>query len=291
MSKVNFNTDEFKMNQRQSWDSVASGWQKWWKTIEIGAQKVSDRLVELAEIRAGLRVLDIATGIGEPAITVGKIVGKIGHVTATDISPQMLAIGKERARTLGLQDIVEFVQGDAENLKLGTNKTFDAILCRWGLMFLPNLDIALSNIRGLLMPGGNFSAAVWSEPSKVPFINLSMDTARKRLQTSFPGQGDPGPFTLADMGLLKKSLLKAGFTDVRSEKIEVTFEFDSAEDYTKFNQDIVAPIRTILSNETENTRKQVWNEVTEQAKLKYSDHNSGHVKFVNEAICIVGLNR
>ncbi len=141
MSKGNSNPDEFKINQRQSWDSVASGWQKWWKTIEISAQKVSNRLVELAEIKAGQRVLDIATGIGEPAITAGKIVGKKGHVTATDISPQMLAIGKERARSLGLQDIVEFVQNDAENLKLGTNETFDAILCRWGLMFLPNPDI------------------------------------------------------------------------------------------------------------------------------------------------------
>jgi hypothetical protein len=158
-------------------------------------------------------------------------------------------------------------------------------------MFLPNLDIALSNIRRLLVSGGNLAAAVWSEPSKVPFINLSMDTARKHLQTSFPGQGAPGPFSLAEVGLLKKSLLKAGFTDVRSEKIAVTFEFDSAEDYTKFNQDIVAPIRTMLSNETENTREQVWNDVTEQAKLKYSDHESGHVRFVNEAICIVGLNR
>ena len=291
MSKSNFNPDEFKISKRQSWDSVASGWQKWWKTIEIGAQKVSNTLVELAEIRGGQRVLDIATGIGEPAITAGKIVGKKGHVTATDISPQMLAIGKERARSLGLQDIVEFVQNDAENLKLGTNETFDAILCRWGLMFLPNLDIALSNIRRLLVSGGNLAAAVWSEPSKVPFINLSMDTARKHLQTSFPGQGAPGPFSLADVGLLKKSLLKAGFTDVRSEKIAVTFEFDSAENYTKFNQDIVAPIRTMLSNETENTREQVWNDVTEQVKLKYSDHDSGHVNFVNEAICIVGLNR
>lgn len=231
MSKGNFNPDDFKISQRQSWDSVASGWQKWWKTIEIGAQKVSNRLVELAEIRAGLRVLDIATGIGEPAITAGKVVGKKGHVTATDISPQMLAIGKERARSLGLQDIVEFAQSDAENLKLGTNQTFDATLCRWGLMFLPNLDIALSNIRRLLVSGGNLAAAVWSEPSKVPFINLSMDTARKHLQTSFPGQGSPGPFSLADVGLLKKSFLKAGFTDVRSEKIAVTFEFDSAELY------------------------------------------------------------
>lgn len=189
MIKGNFNPDEFKINQRRSWDSVASGWQKWWKTIEIGAHKVSDRLVELAEIRAGQRVLDIATGIGEPAITAGKIVGKKGHVTATDISTEMLAIGKERARSLGLQDIVEFVQSDAEYLRLGANETFDAILCRWGLMFLPNLDIALSNICRLLVSGGKLAAAVWSEPSKVPFINLSMDIARKHLQTSFPGQG------------------------------------------------------------------------------------------------------
>ena len=291
MSKGNFNPDEFKINQRQSWDSVASGWQKWWKTLEIGAQKVSDRLVELAEIKAGQRVLDIATGIGEPAITAGKIVGKKVHVTATDISTEMLAIGEERARFLGLQDIMEFVQSDAENLKVGTNETFDAVLCSWGLMFLPNLDIALSNMRRLLVSGGKLAAAVWSEPSKVPFINLSMDIAKKHLQTSLPDQGVPGPFSLADVDSLKKSLFKAGFADVRSEKIVVTFEFDSAEDYTKFNQDIVAPIRTMLSNETDTKREQVWNAVTEQAKLKYSDQDSGHVKFVNEAICIVGLNR
>ncbi len=290
MSKGNFNPDEFKINQRQSWDSVASGWQKWWKTLEIGAQKVSDRLIELAEIKAGQRVLHIATGIGEPAITAGKIVGQKGHVTATDISTEMLVIGEERARSLGLQDIMEFVQGDAENLKLGTNETFDAILCRWGLMFLPNLDTALSNMRRLLVSGGKLAAAVWSELSKVPFINLSMDIARKHLQTSLPGQGVQGPFSLADVESLKKSLIKAGFADVRSEKIVVTFEFDSAEDYTKFNQEIVAPLRTMLSNETDTKREQVWNDVTEQAKLKYSDHNSGHVKFVNEAICIVGLN-
>jgi enediyne biosynthesis protein CalE5 len=92
------------------------------------------------------------------------------------------------------------------------------------------------------------------------------------------------------VGSLKKSLLKAGFADVRSEKIVVTFEFDSAEDYTKFNQDIVAPIRTMLSNETDTKREQVWNDVTEQAKLKYSDYDSGLFKFVNEAICIIGVN-
>lgn len=288
MSKVNFDPEEFKINQKNSWDSVAAGWQKWWKTIENGAQTVSDKMVELAQIRAGQRVLDIATGIGEPAITAGKIVGQEGHVTATDISQEMLAIGQERARSLGLQDFMDFVQSDAENLKLKTDDKFDAILCRWGLMFLPNLDTALSNIYDKLVSGGRFAAAVWSEPSKVPFISLSMDTARKHLG-ALPGQGLPGPLSLADVESLKKSFQKAGFVDIQTEKIPVTFDFDSAEDYTKFNQDIVAPIRTILSKETETKKQQVWNDVTEQAKLKYTDPDSGRAKFVNEAICIVGL--
>lgn len=288
MSKINFDPEQFKISQKNSWDSVAAGWKKWWKTIENGAQTVSDKLVELAEIRAGQRVLDVATGIGEPAITAGKIVGKEGHVTATDISPEMLAIGEERARSQGLQDVMEFVQSDAENLKLRTDDKFDAILCRWGLMFLPNLDTALSNIHDKLVSGGRLAAAVWSEPSKVPFISLSMDTARKHIG-ALPGQGLPGPLSLADVDSLKKSFDKAGFADIRTEKIPVIFEFDSAEDYTKFNQDIVAPIRTILSKETETKKQQVWGDVTEQAKLKYSDPDSGRVKFVNEAICIVGL--
>ena len=288
MSKVNFDPEEFKINQKNSWDSVAAGWGKWWKTIENGAQTVSDKLVELAEIRAGQRVLDVATGIGEPAITAGKIVGQEGHVTATDISPEMLAIGEERARSQGLQNIMEFVQSDAENLKLRTDDKFDAILCRWGLMFLPNLDTALSNLYDKLVSGGKLAAAVWSEPSKVPFISLSMDTARKHIG-ALPGQGLPGPLSLADVDSLKKSFDKAGFADIRTEKIPVIFEFDTAEDYTKFNQDIVAPIRTILSKETENKKQQVWNDVTEQAKLKFSEPSSGRVKFVNEAICIVGL--
>jgi ubiquinone/menaquinone biosynthesis C-methylase UbiE len=94
---------QYKEAERQSWDSVADGWQKWWKTIEIGAQKVSRRLIELAEIKPGSRVLDIATGIGEPAITVANQVGDRsggGHVLATDISSRMLSIEKQRANLI-----------------------------------------------------------------------------------------------------------------------------------------------------------------------------------------------
>ena len=128
---------QYKEIQRQGWASVAEGWEKWWKTIEVGADNVSHRLIELAEIKSGSRVLDIATGIGDPAITAARKVGSSGRVLATDISPQMLSIAKQRAISLGLHHVIEFKEGDAETIELPTS-TFDAVLCRWGLMFLPD---------------------------------------------------------------------------------------------------------------------------------------------------------
>jgi ubiquinone/menaquinone biosynthesis C-methylase UbiE len=288
MSHANFDPNEFKSSQRQSWDSVARGWQKWWKTFENGAQKVSDRLIELANIESGDKVLDVATGIGEPAISAAKIVGNSGRVTATDISSEMLAIAEERARSMGLHEVLEFKQGDAESLDLETYQAFDSVLCRWGLMFLPNLDNALRNIQRLLLPEGKLAAAVWSEPSKVPLISMPISIARQELKAPLLGQGVPGPFSLADIDSLKKSLEKAGFADIKSESITVVFEFDSADEYTEFNQDIVAPVRIMLANETEERKMEVWNAVTNQAKQRFVDKNTGRIKLGNEAICIVG---
>jgi enediyne biosynthesis protein CalE5 len=131
-----FDLDKFKVEQRKSWDTVASGWKQWWKTFENDSQHVRDNLMDLEGIRSGSRVLDIATGIGEPAISAAKVVGKDGHVAATDMSAEMLAFAEKRSRYLGLDDIMDFRQSDAEHLELGTNVAFDTALCRWGLMFI-----------------------------------------------------------------------------------------------------------------------------------------------------------
>ena len=122
-------SNKYKEAERQSWDRVANNWQKWWKTIERGAEKV----------------LDIATGIGEPAITAANRVGNSGHVLATDISSQRLSLAIQRAVSLGLQDVTRFKEGDVETIDLPSS-TFNAVLCRWGLKFLPDLKAGLSNI-------------------------------------------------------------------------------------------------------------------------------------------------
>src|ERR671938_794590 len=215
-----FNSEQFKTEQRQRWDSVAEGWKEWWQTVEVAAQKVSDRLVELAEIKPGQKVLDIATGIGEPAITAarklagsGNNIDGTGYVLATDVSTQMLAIAKQRAAELGLQDIIEFKEVDAEMLEL--ESSFDAVLCRWGLMFMPNLNNTLSRILRALVPGGRLACAVWAEASKVPFISFPLHIVMHELNVPQPPPGTPGPFALSDIDILQGALSSARFTDIK----------------------------------------------------------------------------
>lgn len=284
---TSFNPEQFKAQQRQMWDNVAKGWQAWWETFERGAQKVSDKIVELAEIKAGDKVLDIATGIGEPAITAARRVKPNGKVVATDISSQMLAIAKTRAKAMGLDNVMEFIECDAEILDL-PKSTFNAVLSRWGLMFLPSLPLALTRIRQLLAPNGRLSAAVWSTPSKVPLLDLAFSTVRKQINAPAPPSGTPGPFALADADALERLFSRAGFRDIRVELLRITFGFDSPESFTKFHQQIAAPIQAMLASQSDERKKQVWDSLTE-AVWQYADSH-GRVNLDNEVICIVGKN-
>ena len=286
MPSSTFDPNQFKLGQREGWDSVAEGWKEWWAPIEKGAQKLSQRLIEVAEIKPGHRVLDVATGIGEPAITAAKVVGINGHVLATDISAQMLAIAKQRAEPGGLRDIVEFKQSDAENLDLA-NSSFDAALCRWGLMLLPNLDTALRKIHNSLRSGGRFAAAVWAEAPKVPIISLATSIISKQVQMSAPPPGIPNPFVLADTNKLGNSMAKAGFIDMRTDTVIVAFEFASGEDYSRYCQAVSSTARIALSGETEERREDIWRKVAEEAKRNYGT-GDGHIRMNNESKCVVG---
>ena len=282
---------QFKEAQRKSWDSVAAGWQEWWKTIENGAQVVSDRLVELAKINPDSRVLDIATGIGEPAITAATKIRNdngCGHVLATDMSSQMLSIAKQRASSFGLQDLIEFREGDAETISLPAS-TFDAVLCRWGLMFLPDLRAGLSNIYRSLVEGGRLAAAVWASPEGVPFISVVMNIVSKETNKPLPATGIPGPFSLADEHVLKGALLESGFKDVGTEDMNVTFTFDTPQDYTRFHQSIAAPIHAMIANETQERKEEIWNAVTAEITRRYANDSTESVSLNNQAICVSGV--
>jgi len=283
---------------------VAEGWQKWWKTFEQDAQKVNERLVELAEIKQGDKVLDIATGIGEPAITAARKVGIKGHVLAIDISPQMLNIAKRRAISFRLQDIIEFKEIDAERIDIDLQpllpqySSFNAVLCRWGLMFVPNLTSTLKSIYKVLSSGGKVSAAVWSEPAKVPKLYTAIDVVTRELGISdSPSYSKAhSPFSLANITRLKDAFIQAGFKDVSFEYLNVIFEFASAEDYTDFAMSIIGPIQNMLANEDEKRKQEIHKVITDEVDRKYSAPanpddkitKSSSISMNNESICITG---
>lgn len=202
---------------------------------------------------------------------------------ATDISPQMLSIARQRAASLGLQDVIEFKEGDAETITL-PDSAFDAVLCRWGLMFLPDLGEGLSNIYSSLVNGGYLAAAVWASPDKVPFLSVSMKTVVKETGKPMPPSGTPGPFKLADQSIITDALSKCGFKDIAVERINVIFTFSSPEEYTQFNQAIAAPINAMLADQSQERKEEIWKAVTESAS-NYVDA-TGNVKLDNESICI-----
>jgi ubiquinone/menaquinone biosynthesis C-methylase UbiE len=242
-------------------------------------------LVELAKISSDSKVLDVATGIGEPAVTAARKVSEgdgDGHVLATDIAPQMLSIAKQRAASLGLQDKIEFREGDAETINLPTS-AFDAALCRWGLIYLPDLKAGLSNIHRSLVDGGRLAAAVWASPDKVPFLSVVMSTVLKETQKLPPPSGIPGPFSLADQRITETSLSETGFRDIAVERVNVIFTYSLPEEYTHFHQAILAPAHALLADQSPKRKEEIWNAVT-QAVTKYAD-NTGSVKLNNEVIC------
>lgn len=275
-----FDPDKYKSMQRQGWDSVAEGWKKWWKTIEEGAQVVSDKLVELSRIQEGKNVLDIATGIGEPALTAARKVGSTGKVTAIDLSPAMLAIANERARENGLANI-DFQVGDADAFSLPTSR-YDAIISRFGLMFLPDLPNALKIMRDALAQDGRIAAAVWSIPQKVPTFVMPFEVVMKETGTPPPPPGTPGPFSLANTDLLQDRFRQAGFQDIKIETNTATFRLPSPLEYADFVRSTAAPISAMMAGLPAARQEEIWNKVVDASK-KFMDA-AGAVSFSNEVV-------
>jgi len=151
---------------------------------------------------------------------------------------------------------------DAEALDL-PESSFDAVLCRFGLMFLPDIDRTLVGIRRLLVPGGRFAASVWGPPERVPMNSVTFGAIAKVLELPPPAPGTPGLFSLADADALAGKLSAAGFGEVETETLLVQAEFDSLGEFMLFLQEVAAPINNLLADASPERRAQVWGAVAE----------------------------
>jgi SAM-dependent methyltransferase len=254
---------DFREAQQKSWNSAAVGWKEWSEFTDLAARHISERLVELAGVQAGSRILDVAAGYGEPALTAARKAGPEGRVVATDISAEMLAFGRERVPAAGL-DNVEFVESDASSLDFPP-ASFDAAVSRWGIIFEPDAEAAASRIRGFLKPGARMAISSWGEPDQVPFLSIPMRTTMERLGVPPPPAGTPGPLSRPTPASIGGLLEGGGFANVAVEQSEVIFEFDSPEHFTAFVRAIAAPIRTMIVQHAGEAQEEAWDAITRAA--------------------------
>ena len=284
MNTPSFDPTQYKADLRREWGMSADGWKQHWNIWERAAQHVNERLIDLARIRPGHRVLDVATGLGEPAFTAARRVGPNGSVVATDLSPAMLFLARQEAARLGMHNI-EFREMDAEEPDLPA-QSFDAALCRWALMFLPHLVVALTRLRELLAPRGRFAAAVWANPEKVPFTSVPMGAIRRVLHIAPPPAGTPGTFSLANEEVLQRAFAQAGFTEVAIERHILILEYSSLDEFVEERPATSASIRSMLAGASPAQLETIWQIVSEELG-KYRQP-SGALRIPNETLCVAG---
>ncbi|HET9593195.1 MAG TPA: methyltransferase domain-containing protein [Solirubrobacterales bacterium] len=254
---------DFREAQHRNWDSAAVGWMEWSEFNDRADRHVSERLVELAGVRAGSRVLDVAAGYGEPALTAARKAEPEGRVVATDISAEMLAFARDRAAAAGLSN-VDFVEADASSLDFPP-AGFDAAVSRWGIIFEPDAEAAAGRIRRFLKPGARFAIASWGEPGEVPFLSLPMKTTRERFGVPPPPAGTPGPLSRPTPAAIGGLLEGGGFADVAVERAEVVFEFDSPAHFTAYVRAIAAPVRALIEQHAGEAQEEAWDAITQAA--------------------------
>src|SRR5258708_18809535 len=204
--------DQEHLSQHALWSSseVAERWQQDIERRRGEFAVAAQRMLEAAGLEPGHHVLDIAAGTGDQSLLAARRVGPGGSVLATDISAEMLDIAARVAKLEGLTTLTTRVM-DAEQLDLQDN-AFDSVICRLCLMLIPNLKLALREIRRVLKPGGKLAALVWSAPENNPLFSLPLAILSK--YTTGASSHLPNPLALSDPTVFERELTEAGFSEV-----------------------------------------------------------------------------
>jgi len=257
-------TAELKERERSNWSSAADGWRRRDGLLRKGAAPVTGRMLELAGISSGSRLLDIASGTGEPAISAAHLVGASGKVVGVDLVDEMLAVAREKVAATNL-DNIEFHCMDAEALDFPP-ASFDAVTIRWGLMFMPEPQACLAAACTALKPGGRISLACWAAPEKNPFVGVLMNTLRNYMDIPTPAPGMPGIFAFADPERLRDVLTSSGFRNIVLEELAIdVLEVDDGRAYWQAISDMAAPVMALVRQLDDSARSDYIDEVIKTA--------------------------
>ena len=220
---------------------------------------VTERMLDLAGIAIGSRVLDVAAGTGEQTLMAARRVGPNGYVLATDIAERMLAAAAEAAQHSGLTNVKTRLM-DARDLDLKP-ASFDAAISRVALMLIPERDKALAGIYRALRPGGKLAVVVIATAAESPFLAMPLTIAARHAGTPEAPFGDPGMFALGEPHVLQAAFERAGFREVDVEAVTIQRQFGSLIAAIQNCRDILPEVSELLVHRSEAEREAAWMDI------------------------------
>jgi ubiquinone/menaquinone biosynthesis C-methylase UbiE len=274
--------EQIREQQKASWNKFSGGWKKWDDITMDFLKPMGDEIIRLLKPKNGDQVLDVASGTGEPGLTIASMLND-GKVIITDLAEYMLEIARENAAKRGIKNIETRVC-DVSELPFADN-TFDAISCRFGFMFFPDMLLAAKEMARVLKPGGRIATSVWNIPEKNFWVTAIMGTINRNMQLPPPPPGSPGMFRCAKDGLMTDLFSKAGFKNISITEIAGNLNCQTSDVYWNMMTEVGAPIVAALSKADNAMKEKIKREVYEIVKQKYPD---GTVQIEASALVIYG---
>jgi SAM-dependent methyltransferase len=257
---MSFDPMQYKATTRQQWEDAANAWHRWGPVLEEWLGEATHRMLDAARLADGGRVLDVAAGAGGQSLAAARIVGPSGRVLATDIAPSILEHAAASAEAAGLPN-VETQELDGEDVERLPGASFDAVISRVGLIYLPDRQRALTGMRHVLREGGRLAVIVYSTAEHNHFFSIPVSLIRERAQLPAPEPGQPGPFSLGGPGMLERALSDAGFRDVTVEAVPAPLRLPSAAECVRFERESFGALHQMLAGVPTEERQLVWKDI------------------------------
>lgn len=273
---------DIRENQKASWNKFSPGWKKWDLELHDHMQPAADGIINLIRPSGSQLILDIAAGTGEMGFTIASML-TAGKVIITDLSNEMVNIARENSIRKEISN-VEFRACDVCELPFSDN-TFDAITCRMGFMFFPDMLLAAKEILRVLKPGGKLATTVWSTPDKNFWVTAFSQTISKHIQLPAPGTEAPGIFRCSTSSLMTNILNQAGFKNVTESEIACQLKCGTAEIYWEMMTEIAAPVVAALIKASDAMKVSIKEDVFKLINDRFPD---GNVILDGSALLIYG---
>lgn len=274
--------EQIRDQQKQSWNKFSAGWKKWDELVMDFLKPMGDEIIRLLNPQKTDVILDVASGTGEPGLTIAtKLSG--GKVIITDLADHMLEIARENATSRGIENI-ETVTCDVCDLPFPDN-TFDAISCRFGFMFFPDMLLAANEMVRVLKPGGKIATSVWNIPEKNFWVTAIMGTINKNMELPKPPLGSPGMFRCAKNGFISDIFSQAGLKNISQKEIFGKLNCKTIDAYWGMQTEVGAPIVAALSKASDDMKEKIKIETYAVLSQKYPD---GNIIIDSSALVIYG---